>query len=316
MKKIILLFFTFYFLFSIFLPVLAQENVTGTTRNVTGTPSEATGPTKVIRGDLAEILTDSLKVKAKNIVYQVRLTDKTNYVRKFGGKSKLSEFGLGDTVQVVGKQIEAHLLEAKLIRDISIQKRWGSFEGEAISLNTEQKSFVLKPKNRKEQTVFVSETTKITKNGKALTFNEISVGNSVNVHGIWNTKNNTIMAEKIIVKVIRFNIQGKITAVDAASNTIKVLVSVPKDLKDKELIITLSAETKILKVKKPLVLADLAVNDQVTIKGIKEAEVYLANEIVILSPKKQTIKGIMKQIEKGIKKEIKQGVKQKIQKTK
>lgn len=263
-------------------PVLAKENITRAS-------SKIIDKSIIIRGELIEIVATSIKIKKNDTIYQVNLTEKTNFVRKFGGKSKLSEFTVGDTVQVVGKEIEEKVIEAQLIRDISIQKRWASFEGKVISINASEKSFVLKPNVRKEQTVFVTDNTKITKNGVKITFTDIAVNDKVNVSGIWNTKNNTLTAEKIIIRIERFIVEGKITAIDNANNTIKVKaqIATPKDLKGQEVTINLTPETKIHRLAKKWTSIDLAIDQRITVKGIKKVETLTAQQILVIGlPKK------------------------------
>lgn len=280
MKKLIALSILFSF---IALPVLADENT------MTGTPEKIVGKTVVIKGELTEISTTALKVKKNSTLYQINLTDKTNFVRKFGGKSKLSEFTVGDLVQVIGKKIAENTIEAQSVRDISIQKRRASFEGKVMSINPAEKSFVLKPNVRPEQTVFVDETTKITKSGTTITFADIAVSDKVNTSGIWNTKNNTLLAEKIVVKIERFVVEGKITAVDSANKTIKIKaqIATPKELKGQEVTITLTDETKILHLGKKWTVTDLAIGQRVIAKGIKKAETLTAQQILVISvPKK------------------------------
>ena len=57
--------------------------------------------------------------------YQVNITEKTQLRRHFGGKSSLSEFSLGDEVNVIGRYTDKtkSIIEAVLIRNKSIQKR-------------------------------------------------------------------------------------------------------------------------------------------------------------------------------------------------
>jgi hypothetical protein len=282
MKKIIILSTLLAF---IALPVLAQSNTTTT-------PGKMIGRTVIIRGELTEIAETALQVKKNSTIYQVILTEKTKFVRKFGGKSKLSEFTVGDTVQVTGKKIAENTIEAQIVRDISIQKRRATFEGKVVSIDSTAKSFVLRPNARPEQTVFVDEATKIIKNGQKITFAEIMVGGKVNVSGIWNTKNNTLMAERIVVRIERFVIQGKITAVDSENKTVKVSVqtATPKNLENQEVTINLNDETKIWRLGKKWIINDLAVDQRVIVKGVIRVETLTAQQILVIGLPKKTEK--------------------------
>ncbi|MFA6428790.1 MAG: DUF5666 domain-containing protein [Candidatus Buchananbacteria bacterium] len=147
----------------------------------------------------------TLTLKTNQQTYTVNLTANTNLIRKFGGKSNLAEFGIGDQVQVTGILDNDTTITAKSVRDVSIQKRWGNFTGAIESLDSSTQTFSLQPVKRDLQTVKTTLDTKITKAGQTLTFTDLKIADQVIISGVWNTTTNQIMAEKIKVKIATTN---------------------------------------------------------------------------------------------------------------
>ena len=124
----------------------------------------------------------------------------TKIVRKFGGKSDLSEYTGGDTINVVGFFTDdtKTTIQACVIRDISIQKRHAEFNGNILSVTAGGFVMSTVSQNRKDQTVAVSTTTKlIDRKAQKISLSSILVGNKVSVRGLWNTLNNTVVADQI-----------------------------------------------------------------------------------------------------------------------
>lgn len=137
----------------------------------------------------------NLGVSKEDKTYTVKVTEKTLLLRKFGGKSDLAEFSVGDIVSVRGKWTDETktTLEARVIRNLSIQKRKGTFWGTIKSKETDGKTFVLTSVNKGDQTVITGEGTKIVdRAAKAITFADLKVGDRVRVSGLWDSKLNKI----------------------------------------------------------------------------------------------------------------------------
>ena len=99
----------------------------------------------------------------------------------------------GDVLNIIGKWTdETHkTIQAKLIRDKSIQKRNATFFGNVAALTSA--GWTMTTKERGLQAVTVSPTTKFTdKKGKALVLTDIKVGDLVRVHGLWDNKLDTM----------------------------------------------------------------------------------------------------------------------------
>jgi hypothetical protein len=119
--------------------------------------------------------------------------DKTQIRRLYFGKGTLAEIQVGDRVDVIGKWTDdtKTTIQARLVRDLSIQKRYGVFFGTVQSLSST--GWVMTTVNRGNQTVTVSSATKFT-DGKetVITQPEIVVGHKVRVRGLWDKQNNTV----------------------------------------------------------------------------------------------------------------------------
>ena len=118
--------------------------------------------------------------------YQVNITEKTQLRRHFGGKSSLSEFSLGDEVNVIGRYTDETklIIEAVLIRNKSIQKRWGLFFGEVLS--KEGTFLTIKKVNRGDLKFNIVNSTKlINRREQVITLNDIQVGHRIRVKGVW-----------------------------------------------------------------------------------------------------------------------------------
>jgi len=141
-----------------------------------------------LTGKITEIGGNYIKVSDNKDgkTYQVNITEKTQLRRHFGRKSSLSEFSVGDEVNVIGRYTDETKLtiEAALIRNKSIQKRWGVFFGEVLS--KEGNVLMIKTLNRGEIKVYVGDSTKIiNRREESVSLNNIEVGHRVRVKGVW-----------------------------------------------------------------------------------------------------------------------------------
>lgn len=123
--------------------------------------------------------------------FTVKVTEKTLLLRKFGGKSSLSEFSVGDIISVRGKWLdeEKTILESRVIRNVSIQKRKGTFWGTVKSIDSGAKSFVLTSVQRGDQSVSTDEKTRIVnRREEPISFEDLLLGHRVRVSGLWDSK--------------------------------------------------------------------------------------------------------------------------------
>lgn len=138
---------------------------------------------------------NSLTIEKDGKSYIVNLDSKTQIRRRFWGKSELSEFSVGNMVNVIGKWTDdAHTaIDARLVRNISIQKRFGVFFGDIKSILGTGWVMSTKSENRADQTVTVTSETKFeNRRGESMTQAEVKVGHKVRVRGLWDRTLNTI----------------------------------------------------------------------------------------------------------------------------
>lgn len=162
-------------------------------------------PAGINRLEIKEIsgttLPATVKVVKGGQTITLNISDKTLILRKFGGKSSLAELHIGDIVTARGIWADGTktVLDTRVLRDLSIQKRQGTFWGEIKSINSEAKTFVLETAARGDQQVFVSSTTKIvSRNQTALAFADLAVGHRIRVTGLWDSTLKTIEEVKVI----------------------------------------------------------------------------------------------------------------------
>jgi len=140
-----------------------------------------------LTGKITEIGGNYIKVSDNKDgkIYQVNITERTQLRRHFWGKSSLSEFSVGDEVNVIGRYTDEtkSTIEAVLIRNKSIQKRWGVFFGEVTAKNSD--NFVIKTINRGDLTVYFGSAKFVDNSGNQSSYDALSVGSRVRVKGVW-----------------------------------------------------------------------------------------------------------------------------------
>lgn len=152
----------------------------------------------------------TLSVTDNSTNYTINTDGSVILRRKFGAKSTLAEMSPGDTLNIIGKWTnDAHtIIQAKLVRDMSIQKRNGVFFGNVSALTST--GWTMTTVVRGSQSVTVSTTTKfIDRKGQIIALTDIKVGDLVRVHGLWDNTLNTITE---VDKVKDYNIPVKTAA--------------------------------------------------------------------------------------------------------
>ncbi|MDP1629539.1 MAG: DUF5666 domain-containing protein [bacterium] len=154
-------------------------------------------------GVISEIAGDSasLKVKIFNTEYKVQISSDTKIVRHYWGTSQISEFSVGDVVNVHGllDANDQSVIAAKTIRNVSIQQRHGVFSGE-IKLITPPDTFIFQTKERGGQTVQVGGETRIFFGRESKSFSDLAVGMEGVVRGIWDKTLSKIQALLITMR--------------------------------------------------------------------------------------------------------------------
>ncbi len=134
-----------------------------------------------------------LTVTKDDKTYTVTIDNRTQLRRKFWGKTTLSEMQEKDTLNIIGKWTDAEKtkITARLVRDLSIQKRYGVFFGSVKSITAT--GLVMETINRGSQTVTYSTTTRfINRKNQVIKKDQIKEGDKVRIKGTWNSQANTI----------------------------------------------------------------------------------------------------------------------------
>ncbi len=150
-------------------------------------------------GQVTAVNGSSFTISKDGKTYTVNTDSNTKFRRRFWGGSSLSEITVNDKVNVWGTWTDDNktAINAKLVRDVSIQKRNGVFFGQVTSLGSN--TFVMSTIGRGNQTVTVSSSTKfINISGGTIAFADLKTGDRVRIRGLWDRVANTITEVKEI----------------------------------------------------------------------------------------------------------------------
>jgi len=171
-----------------------REQVRTNAQNIRSTAKSMRGKAMHINGATVKAASESgLTITKDGKDYTVTTSTSTQIRRKFWGKSILSDIAVGHTVNVWGRWADdaQTTITARLIRDLSIQKRNGVFIGTVKSKDAS--SFVLSTRLRGDQTIMHDANTKfVNRRGVSITATEISVGDRVRVKGLWDRVTNNV----------------------------------------------------------------------------------------------------------------------------
>ena len=142
---------------------------------------------KVTAKDSSSITVDNGGVSIK-----VDALSNTHFRRRFWGNSNLNEISVGDSVDVIGRWTSEDKTEIKavVIRNISIQKRFGVFFGTVKTIT--DTGFTLTTIQRGDETVILNTAKLINRKGQSITSSDIQVGDLIRVRGLWDSANFTI----------------------------------------------------------------------------------------------------------------------------
>ena len=145
-----------------------------------------------VKGKITVIGSNNFSLSGEDGTFQVNITDKTKILRKFGGKSSLSEYSVDDEVVVFGKFTDDTklIIDAKTVRNNSIQKRRGAFFGTVLTKETN--SFTMQTLKLSIQTVYFGSAKFVKRNEEAMTYADLKLGHRVRVKGVWDKTLNEI----------------------------------------------------------------------------------------------------------------------------
>ncbi|MBI4426702.1 MAG: hypothetical protein HY567_03930 [Candidatus Kerfeldbacteria bacterium] len=210
-----------------------------------------------------------LTVQSGATTYAVNVTVDTKLVRKFGGPSSLEEFAVGDLLSIEGT-VTGTTIDATKIKNLSIQRKSSLFWGKILSIDATAKSFMLDPskpkKNLPDQTVLTNSKTKVFQGNRAGDFDDLAVGMTVKVIGVWRKSQNQLTADRILIKLTELN--GTVTAVDCTANTL--MVKTKKGKQETSWTVNLTSDTVIRdKNLNQIACGDVRVDHRVHVRGLR-----------------------------------------------
>ncbi len=279
--------------FGLALAVLAAGPVSAKTEKLTSDDN----PTTSWRGTLVAMsgttLPATLTLQVDTTTYTVNVTSATTLVRKFNGPSSLEEFGLLDDLKVRGT-LDGTTITATHIKNYSIQRKGGEFWGTILSIDATAKSFVMKPKERSQQTVKTDVDTEIFQGNRAGEFTDLAVGQSVKVIGLWRKSQSIVEADRVNIKLTE--IEGTVAAVDCTAKTLTVNRKYKGEVQSWA--VTLTDQTVIRdKELDPIACADIKVNDRVSVRGLKSGTTSLTALQVHDKGVKKSLRALFGEIE-------------------
>src|SRR4030067_1095334 len=159
----------------------------------------------LVRGTLSEIpsttLPTTITITSGGKTYLVDITASTTIVRRYNGKSTLTEFAMSDDVEVVGKTTDSGNIQAKILKNHSIYltNTKGVF-GNIKSIDAANNAFVFTWKD-KDYNAKVDADTKIIIPGiKAKAkLADLKVGDRAQGRAVYSSLTQTHLAKHIVV---------------------------------------------------------------------------------------------------------------------
>lgn len=147
---------------------------------------------RIVDAQVTAINGNQLTVSKDGKNYTIGISSKTKFSRHFWGKSSLAEISVGNKVNIWGTwDASKTTIDAKLIRNLSIMKRRGTFLGKIISKDANQ--FVIQTEKRGNQTViFDSKTKFVNRKEEKIAYEDLQINDRIRVKGLWDKTLNKI----------------------------------------------------------------------------------------------------------------------------
>lgn len=159
-------------------------------------------PVHLVQAKVTAKSGSSITVEENGKTYTVMVQTGTKTRRHFWGEGSFDEISVGDLLNIWGKFTDdaQSTIHATLIRNTSVMKRHGVFTGVVVSKG--DTAFTLQSKERGEQNVTVSSSTKfVDNNGTQLSFTDVLENDMVRVQGVWDKEANTISEVTLVKKL-------------------------------------------------------------------------------------------------------------------
>ncbi len=213
------------------------------------------------------------------IRWVIRSSNKTEFIKMFGGLSNISDLKVGHIINVQGMMVsgvDTLNVDASVIRDLSLENEDGTFSGKIISVDQASGSFSLISSEGKFIKVKVSSDTTIKKGAIYINISKLAVADRIlSVIGSYHQPSETVNASQISVYqdssvFIPRNFQGKLKALSGVSLPANFTLVVAS----KEYNVVMSDKVEVLSVKRqPAKLQRFLEGDTVRVYGkIRETD--------------------------------------------
>lgn len=165
----------------------------------------------VVTGKVTAVNGTNFTLLAKKATYNVDASS-AKFFRRFGATSTLSDIQINDEVMVNGtvSSSTSTLITAKIIRNLSLQAKNGSFEGTVSNLTPN--GFTLSAKNRKDQVIILTTSTTFVQENKTVSIANLINGSHVVVSGVWDRPNSNVTAKKVRLILTTKQITGTVSS--------------------------------------------------------------------------------------------------------
>ncbi len=136
-----------------------------------------------------------------NINWSVNLLPDSRLIRRFGGVSSVSEITVGDIIGFQGNLVSASasplVVNATTIKDWSIMKKEGGFNGVVSSVDLANSKFVLSSTKNGNITVVSNSSTKLSKGDATAVLADVLVGTKLEAKGVYDSQLKVLNASDI-----------------------------------------------------------------------------------------------------------------------
>lgn len=211
--------------------------------------------------------------------------DANTKVKAGGDASSLAAIAVGDMVNIQGRLISTSpsmTVQAGMVVNQAAKAKLGSFFGTVTGTTSSTQSFTMTTEEKGVQTVYVSASTKITKEGMAVVaFGDIRVGDRVSVGGLWNNTQSTVQADRIKIflnpRVLQTTFVGTLRSVASSTLPTQITITAQNNLVQS---VNINSDTAILDRNwAKASLQSFAVNDQIRVYGAIEGSTITATVV-------------------------------------
>lgn len=159
-------------------------------------------PQTVIRGELSGIAPDetefNIKSSNKRFDYTILLDTETQFIGKDGAATDIDDFGFGDTVEVRGHLEKAYTIRAAQVKDLTpwrVPLKQTTMT--IIDLSLSDGELVANDGEKDWRIKIQSQTTLMNIDRSAITINDLSVGDTIYVAGVWDQRAGVIFGSVV-----------------------------------------------------------------------------------------------------------------------